>query len=118
MTIKYKCKIKSEDRVEVITGKNRGKIGKVKKMVADKKRLRVIVENVNMVTRHTKPGGPGIPGGIFKKEAPLDISNVALLCPKCNEPTRVSYTFLPQVGSDKLKKVRVCKKCKEQIDEL
>lgn len=114
--MKTKCKIKREDRVEVTTGKNRGKIGKVIKLMADKKRLRVIVENVNMVVRHTKPAGPGTPGGIFKKEAPLDISNVILLCPKCNEGTRVSYTSVPQVGSDKLKKVRVCKKCQEHID--
>lgn len=112
-----KCKIKRDDRVEVITGKNRGKIGKVKKLVNAKKRLRVIVENVNMVIRHTKPGAPGSPSGRLQKEAPLDISNVALLCPKCNEATRVAYALVPQVGSDKPKKIRVCKKCQEHIDE-
>ncbi len=112
-----KCNIKKDDRVEVITGKNRGKVGKVKKLVVDKNRLRVIVEGVNMVTRHTKPSQPGAPSGKLQKEAPLHISNVALLCPKCNEATRVAHQFVPTVGSDKPRKVRVCKKCKEQIDE-
>lgn len=112
-----KCNIKKDDRVEVITGKNRGKIGRIKKLVADKKRIRVIVENVNVVTRHTKPAGPGAPGGKIEKEAPIHISNVVLLCPKCNEATRVGYAFVPTVGSEKPRKVRVCKKCKEHIDE-
>ncbi|MDR1044923.1 MAG: 50S ribosomal protein L24 [Candidatus Adiutrix sp.] len=111
-----KANIKKDDRVEVISGKNRGKVGRVKKLVADKKRLRVIVENVNLITRHTKPG-PNSPGGKLEKEAPLDISNVALLCPKCHERTRVAHTFVPVVGSGKPRKVRVCKKCSEQIDE-
>lgn len=112
-----KSNIKKDDRVEVIAGKNRGKIGRIKKLVADKNRLRVIVENVNMVTRHTKPAGPGAPGGKIEKEAPIHISNVALLCPKCNEATRVAHAFVPVIGSDKQRKVRVCKKCKEHIDE-
>ena len=116
MTTKYKCKIKKDDLVEVIAGKNQGKIGKVKKLMADKKRLRVIVENVNMVIRHTKAGAPGSPSGKIQKEAPLAISNVMLMCPKCNETTRVGHAFLPPVGTDKAKKVRVCKKCKEHID--
>lgn len=111
-----KCNIRKEDRVEVITGKHRGKIGRVKKLVADKSRLRVIVEGVNMVTRNTKPS-PGSAGGRIQKEAPIHISNVALLCPKCNESSRIGHTFEPQVGSDKPRKVRFCKKCKEHIDE-
>ena len=110
------CNIRKADRVEVTTGKHRGKIGTVKKLVADKSRLRVIVEGVNIVTRNTKPG-PGSAGGRLQKEAPIHISNVALLCPKCNEATRVGHAFLPQVGSEKPKKVRVCKKCNEHIDE-
>jgi len=112
-----KCSIRKDDRVEVITGKNKGKIGKVKKIVVDKTRTRVIVEGVNKVTRHTKAPSPGAPSGKIEKEAPLHISNVALLCPKCNEATRVGHIFVPQVGSDKPRKVRLCKKCKEHIDE-
>ncbi len=115
--MKAKCNIRKDDRVEVTTGKNRGKVGKVLKLLAEKNRLRVIVEGVNKVTRHTKPASVGGPSGKIEKEAPLHISNVALLCPKCNAPTRVGHAFVPQVGSDKPKKVRVCKKCKEQIDE-
>lgn len=111
-----KCNIKKDDRVEVITGKNRGKVGLVKKLVADKNRLRVIVENVNVVIRHTKADGAGSPGGKIEKEAPIHISNVALLCPKCNETTRVGHALVPVVGSDKPRKVRVCKKCNEHID--
>lgn len=111
-----KCNIRKDDRVEVITGKNRGKVGKVKKLLAEKNRLRVIVEGVNIVTRNTKPG-PGSAGGRVEKEAPIHISNVALLCPKCSEATRVAHAFVPQVGTEKLRKVRVCKKCKEHIDE-
>lgn len=115
--MRAKSNIKKDDRVEVITGKNRGKVGKVLKLVAEKDRLRVLVEGVNKVTRHTKPSAPGAPSGKIEKEAPIQISNVALLCPKCNETTRVGHEYVPQVGSDKPKKVRVCKKCKEHIDE-
>jgi large subunit ribosomal protein L24 len=112
-----KCNIRKDDRVEVTTGKNRGKIGTVKKIVAVKDRVRVIVEGVNMVIRHSKAGAPGAPSGKIEKEAPLAISNVALLCPKCGEAARVGHAFVPVVGSEKLRKVRVCKKCKEHIDE-
>lgn len=111
-----KANIRKDDRVEVITGKNKGKIGKVKKVVADKDRVRVIVEGVNMVVRHTKAPSPGAPSGKIEKEAPLHISNVALLCPKCNEATRIGHVFVPQVGSEKPRKVRFCKKCQEHID--
>jgi len=113
-----KCKIKKDDRVEVLTGRSRGKIGKVKKITADKNRVRVLVEGVNMVVRHAKATTPGAPSGKIEKEAPLAISNVALLCPKCHETTRVGYAFTPSaVGSGKPRKVRVCRKCKEHIDE-
>ena len=115
--MRVKCKIKKDDRVEVTTGRNRGKIGKVKKIVVDKSRVRVIVEGVNIVVRHAKAGTPGAPSGKIEKEAPLAVSNVALLCPKCSETTRVAHAFVPVVGSEKPRKVRVCKKCKEHIDE-
>ena len=113
-----KCNIRKDDRVEVITGRNRGKIGKVKQIATGKtRRTRVIVEGVNLVIRHTKAGAPGAPSGKIEKEAPLDISNVALLCPKCGETTRVGHAFVPAVNSEKLRKVRVCKKCREHIDD-
>jgi large subunit ribosomal protein L24 len=113
-----KCKIKKDDRVEVITGRSRGKIGKVKKIMAEKRRVRVVVEGVNMVVRHAKAVAPGASSGKIEKEAPLAVSNVALLCPKCHEAVRVGYAFTPPtVGSGKPRKVRVCRKCKEHIDE-
>ncbi|MGL4208998.1 MAG: 50S ribosomal protein L24, partial [Candidatus Adiutrix sp.] len=108
---------KRDDRVEVISGKNRGRSGKVLKLVAEKNRLRVLVEGVNKVIRHTKATTPGAPSGKIEKEAPLHISNVALICPKCKKMTRVAHAFVPVVGSEKMRKVRVCKKCKEHIDE-
>jgi large subunit ribosomal protein L24 len=116
MTVK--CKIRKDDRVEVTAGRSRGKIGKVKKVMVEKNRVRVLVEGVNMVVRHAKAANPGASSGKIEKEAPLSISNVALLCPKCHETTRVGYDFVPPaVGTGKPRKVRVCRKCKEHIDE-
>jgi large subunit ribosomal protein L24 len=113
MNAKKKMGIKSGDTVVVITGKQApqtvdGKktytTGKVNK--AFPQEGRVIVEGVNMVTVHQKPRGQGLPGGIIRKEAPIDASNVMLLCPKCNKATRIAYKILEDG-----KKVRVCKKC-------
>ena len=105
-----KCKIHKDDKVMVIAGKDKGKFGKVLKLLP--KKDAVLVEKVNMVKRHTK-GNPykQTPSGIVEKEAALDISNVALICNSCAKPTRVGY----REGQDG-KKVRFCKKCNEQID--
>lgn len=105
-----KQKIKVKDKVMVLTGKDRGKIGTVK--MIDRKNDRVIVEQVNMVKRHVK-GNPysGKSGGIQDKEAPLHYSNVAVMCDGCSQPTRVGTTT-----TDDGKKLRVCKKCKEMLD--
>ena len=92
-------------------------MGSIEKGGGGRARGREIVGGANRVTRHTKAPSPGDPSGKIEKEAPLHSSNVALLCPKCNEATRVGHLFVPQVGSDKPRKVRVCKKCKEHIDE-
>ncbi len=101
--------IRKNDKVVVHTGKEKGKIGAVLKV--DSERGRVIVEKVNNVKRHTKPGGSSAQGGIITKEAPLEMSNVMLVCTKCAEPTRIGRKRLED-GS----KVRVCKKCGEFID--
>ena len=103
-------KIHKNDKVMVTTGKDKGKIGKVLRI--DKKRDRVVVERTNMVKRHTK-GNPyrQQTGGIVEKEAPMDISNVMLMCDACAKPTRVGY----RVAEDG-KKVRFCKKCNATID--
>ncbi len=101
-------KIKRGDMVKVVKGKDRGKIGKVKKVLIEKKRL--IVEEVNVVKRHMRAMGPDRPSGIIEMEAPISWSNVRLICPSCGEPTRVGFKF------EDGKKVRYCKKCNEVID--
>ncbi len=100
-------KIKKKDIVVVITGKDKGKKGEVLKVLP--KENRVIVSKVNIVKKHMRPTQTR-PGGIKEIESPIHISNVMLICPKCAQPTRVGFTFLPDG-----KKVRVCKKCGEMI---
>jgi large subunit ribosomal protein L24 len=106
---RYKIHIKKDDKVKVITGKDRGKIGKVLKV--DRKKQRILVENINVVKRHTRPTAQNRQGGIVENPAPLVCSNVMLLCNKCIKPTRIKMLQL-----DDGKKVRVCRKCNEQID--
>ena len=103
-------KIKKDDKVIVIGGKEKGKIGGVLKV--DSEKGRVVVEKVNMVKRHSKPSMQSGQGGIIEKEAPLDISNLMIVCNKCKEPTRIASRRLED-GS----RVRVCKKCSEPVDE-
>jgi large subunit ribosomal protein L24 len=104
-----KSKLKKDDKVKVITGKDRGKIGKVLKV--DRKKQRVLVEHVNMIKKHQRPTAQNRQGGIVESEAPLDWSNVMLMCNKCVKPVRIKMQQL-----DDGKKVRVCRKCNEQID--
>lgn len=106
---RYKCKLKKDDKVKVITGKDNGKIGKVLKV--DRKKQRVLVEHVNMVKRHQRPTAQNRQGGIVESEAPLNWSNVMLMCNKCVKPVRIKMKQLEDG-----KKVRVCRKCNEQID--
>ena len=107
---KQKLNIKKEDRVLVIKGRDRGKVGKVLRVIPDKER--VLVEKVNMIKRHTRGGASKTgQGGIIEKEAPVPMSNLKLICSKCTEPTRVGRKTLEDG-----KHVRVCKKCGEQLD--
>ena len=101
--------IKKDDKVVVITGKEKGKEGKV--VTAMPKNGKVVVEGVNVVTKHEKPRGQMDPGGIQKVEAAIDASNVMLVCPKCGKATRAARKIL-----DNGTKVRVCKKCGEAIE--
>lgn len=101
--------IKKEDTVLVITGKEKGKKGRVLSVTPSTSKL--IIEKVNVIKRHMKPSRKYSQGGIIEKEAPLHISNVILLCPKCSKPTRISSLGIESGG-----KVRMCKKCKEVID--
>jgi large subunit ribosomal protein L24 len=105
-----KCRIKKDDKVKVIAGKDKGKIGKVLKVI--RKKNRALVENVNMVKRHAKPSAQNRQGGIIEGEAPIHWSNLMLMCGKCMAPTRIKIQRL-----DDGKKVRACSKCDEIIDK-
>ena len=102
--------IKKDDQVIVISGNEKGKKGKV--LSVDHANGRVLVEGVNMATKHKKPRRQGETGGIIQQEAALNMSNVMHICKKCGKPTRIGYTVLKD-GS----KVRVCKKCNENFDD-
>ena len=103
--------IRKNDNVLVVTGKDRGKRGRVLRVVPDTNRL--IVEGVNIIKRHTKPNpGRNIKGGIVEREAPLSASNVQLVCPECSNPTRVGRKLL-----DDGRRVRFCVKCKGVVDK-
>lgn len=104
-----KVNVKKGDRVIVLTGKDRGRKGKVLSVHPDEGR--VVVEGINMIKRHTRPTQKVMQGGIIDKEAPLHISNVMVLCPKCKEPTRVGR--MPLADG---RRVRFCKNCNEVID--
>jgi large subunit ribosomal protein L24 len=103
-----KMKIKKNDNVIVISGKDKGKTGVVKSVYP--KESRVVVVGVNMITRHTKPTQTNPQGGRVKVEAPIHVSNVALVDPKEKKPTRVGYKMV------KDRKVRVAKRSGETID--
>jgi large subunit ribosomal protein L24 len=104
-----KIRLKKNDLVEVTTGKEQGKTGKILKVLRQKNQ--VLVEKINMIKRHTRPSPTSGQGGIVEKEAPLNVSKVMLICPKCATATRFRLT---QTGEGK--KVRVCLKCKDMID--
>ncbi len=105
-----KYHVKKDDTVMVVAGKDKGKTGKVMRLIADTDR--VVVENLNMIKRHTRPSQSNQDGGIVEKEAPLAISNVLLVCASCNKPTRTGVRVL-----DDGAKVRFCKKCNENVDK-
>ena len=103
--------IRKNDNVVVTTGKDRGKRGRVVRVVPDKNR--VIVEGVNLIKRHTKANPQrNIKGGLVEREAPLHASNVQLVCPECGKPTRIGRKIL---GDGR--KVRVCRKCEGVVDK-
>ena len=102
-------KIRKNDTVLVITGKDRGKTGKVR--FAYPKKERLLVEGVNFIKRHMRATRQIRQAGIIEREAPIHVSNVMLLCNKCNHPTRVGFRFLEDG-----RKVRTCRSCGEVID--
>ena len=118
-------KIRKGDLVQMLAGKNRSKQGRV--LESRPRERRVIVENLNTVKRHTRPqpmrdssrmgGSPMTPGGVIEKSAPVPVSNVMLVCPTCNRPTRIGTTTKEVKGREV--RVRVCKRadCLQEIDK-
>ena len=102
-------KIKKDDTVVIIAGKDKGKRGKVRHAWPDEARL--IVEGANMIKRHSRARRAARQAGIIELEAPIHVSKVMLVCEKCGNPTRVSFSFLADG-----KKVRICNSCREVID--
>ena len=99
--------IRKDDKVVVISGKDKGKEGKV--LVADPKAGKLVVEGVNVASRHQKPRKQGEEGGIIKVETPIYACKVMVVCPKCGKPTRVAHKLVDG------KNVRVCKKCGAEL---
>jgi large subunit ribosomal protein L24 len=102
-------KIRKDDTVVIIAGKDRGKKGKVRRALPNEDK--VIVEGLNMIKRHSRAGRGARQAGIIALEAPIHVSDVMLVCEKCGNPTRVGFRFL-----DDGKKVRICNSCREVID--
>ncbi|MEW6366756.1 MAG: 50S ribosomal protein L24 [Acidobacteriota bacterium] len=103
--------IKKNDIVQVLTGKDQGKTGRVLRLLG--KRDRVVVERINMVKRAQRPNpSRNIKGGILEKEASIHVSNVLLLCPECQKPTRIGHKVLDD-GS----RVRVCRRCRASLEK-
>ena len=109
-------KIKTNDQVKIIAGKDKGKTGKVQQVFP--KENRASIEGLNLLVKHLRPGRRGEKGQRVEFPAPINLSNLLLICPKCGKPTRVGFqTMAIGEGEAKTdKKVRVCKKCQKLID--
>ena len=101
--------IRKNDSVMIIAGKERGKTGKVLRVLLDKDAA--IIERVNLIKRHTRPKGPQQPGGIVEKEASIHASNLMIMCDKCNAPVRIGRKILADGN-----KIRICRRCGEALD--
>ena len=104
-----RCHLKKDDKVKITAGKDKGKVGKV--LGIKRKNSRIIVENINMAKKHSRPSAKNRQGGIIESEAPIHWSNVMLLCNKGVTPVRIKMKRLEDG-----KKIRVCRKCNEIID--
>jgi len=108
-----KMNIKKGDTVLIITGKDRGKQGTVSRAMPQLNK--VIIEGLNIVKKHVRPQGQTRQGGVIDKAMPIDVSNTMLICTECGEPTRVGHDRRPVGVDQKLRPVRVCKKCHKVI---
>jgi large subunit ribosomal protein L24 len=105
--------IRKDDQVLVIAGNHNGKKGRVLKIFPEKERL--IVEGVNLIKRHMRPTQRNPQGGIIEKEGTIHASNVMLVCPKCNTPTRINFQIRSAEGKVSRHRARICKNCSEMI---
>lgn len=103
--------LKKGDMIKIISGKEKGKQGKVLQVIS--KSQSVLIEKLNLIKKHQKPTQTNKQGGIIEKEAPIHVSNVILVCSHCNKMTRPKIKFL-----ENSKKLRICKKCGEGIDKV
>jgi large subunit ribosomal protein L24 len=104
-------KLRKNDTVLIISGKDKGKKGKILKVFP--KNSRIIVDGVNIRKKHARPKRSGEKGQIIESFGPISASNAKFLCPKCSKPTRIGYQV---IAGEKNKKIRICKKCKSKID--
>ena len=110
-----KMNIKKGDTVLIITGKDRGKQGIVSRALPQVNK--VIVEGLNIAKKHIRPQGQTRQGGIIEKAMPLQVSNTMLICTECGKPTRVAHDRRPMGTDQKMRSVRVCKKCQKVIED-
>ena len=105
--------VRKNDSVTVVSGNSLGKQGKVLKVFP--KENRIIIEGVNVMKRHSRPSQKNPQGGIVQKEAPINLSNVMVVCPKCGKNTRIGNAVVKDATSGRDKKMRVCKHCNEMF---
>ncbi len=110
-----KMNIKKGDTVLIITGKDKGKQGTVSRALPQINK--VIVEGLNVVKKHVRPQGQTRQGGVIEKAMPIHVSNTMLICTECHEPTRVGHDRRPMGADQKMRPVRVCKKCQKVIED-
>ncbi len=109
--VRYNASLRKGDQVRVMTGRDKGKTGRV--LSVDPASHRVTVEHANIIKRHTRPNpSKNIKGGIVEREGAMSVSNVLLVCPACNKHTRVGHSVLPD-GS----KVRICRRCGTTLEK-
>ena len=112
---RLRVEIKKEDTVQVITGRDKGKTGRVLRV--DRETGKLLVEHVMMIKRHTRPNpSKQIKGGIAERESPIAASNVLVVCPSCNKAARVAHHIDPIAGG-KTRRSRVCRKCGQTLDK-
>src|SRR5271168_3194967 len=113
--IRVKVKIKKDDTVKIIAGRDRGKTGRV--LQVDAVKGRVLIEGVSMVKRHTRPNPQKqIKGGIAERESSISLSNVMIVCPGCNKAVRIKH-HIDHVAGGKSRRTRICRKCGQSLDK-